>query len=90
LVAIEVPCLAIDCALTIIGHLGLPQSSFAPLHCRHIQAGGLSTTSIERATSSSRPVTLEGITLESHAIFLGNRVPIRPSFPLKLLGGTPD
>jgi len=60
-----------DSALTIIGQRGFPQSSFAPRHRRHIQAGGVSVTSIERATSSN-PILSEEITLESHVILRGS------------------
>src|SRR5271157_3581217 len=87
LVDSEASILAIACAFTIIGHLGLPQRSFAPLHARHIHAGGFSTTSIDLATFSSRPVTVDGITLESHSIRRGKRV-LRAVSPLKLLGET--
>jgi DNA repair protein SbcD/Mre11 len=55
----------------MIGHLGFPQSSFAPLHRRHIHAGGFSTTSIDLATSSSTPVTAAGITFESQVTLRG-------------------
>src|SRR5712692_3520831 len=65
------PCFAMAWALTMIGHLGFPQSSLAPRHARHIQAGGFSTTSIDLATSSSSPVTEAAITLESQVILLG-------------------
>jgi len=73
-VEIEPVTFAIDCALTIIGHLGFPQSNLAPRQARHIQAGGASTTSIDLATSSSKPVTLEGRTFDSHVILLGSSV----------------
>jgi len=66
--------LTIDWALTTMGHRGLPQSSFAPRHCRNIQAGGASTTSIDFATSSSSPVTLAGSTVDSHATLFGRLV----------------
>ena len=65
------PCLAIACAFTMIGHLGFPQRSFAPLHWRHIQAGGFSTTSIDLATSSSSPVIVDGMTFESQVMRRG-------------------
>jgi hypothetical protein len=73
----------------MIGHLGFPHSSFAPLHCKHIHAGGFSTTSIDRATWSSKPVTDDGITLESHSIFLDNHRRNRSS-ALKPRGELPN
>jgi hypothetical protein len=60
-----------DWAFTIIGQRGFPQSSFAPLHCKHIQAGGVSVTSMERATSS-KPILSEEITFDSHVILRGS------------------
>src|SRR5208283_773492 len=65
------PTLAIDWAFTMIGHRGLPQSSFAPRHERHIQAGGFSTTSMDLAVLSSKPMASADITLESHVILEG-------------------
>src|ERR1035441_7543758 len=66
------PTLAMDCAFTMIGQRGLPQSSFAPLQRRHIQAGGFSTTSIDLAALSSKPMASADITLESHVILEGS------------------
>jgi hypothetical protein len=43
----------------------------APLQARHIHAGGLSTTSIDFAAASSRPVTEAGMTAESQVIHRG-------------------
>ena len=63
--------MAKDWAFTMMGHLGLPQRSFAPRQARHIQAGGVSTTSMDLATSSSSPVTEAAITLDSQVIRRG-------------------
>ena len=60
-----------DWAFTIMGQRGFPQSSFAPLQLRHIQAGGVSVTSMERATSS-KPILSEEITFESQVILRGS------------------
>ena len=60
-----------DWAFTIMGQRGFPQSSFAPLQLRHIQAGGVSVTSIERATSSN-PILSEEITFDSQVILRGS------------------
>jgi hypothetical protein len=66
----------------------LPQSSLAPRHCRHIQAGGASMTSMDLATFSSSPVTLAGSTVDSHATLFGrpNRNPVGALDFLKCVG----
>jgi hypothetical protein len=63
-------CFAMACTLTMMGHLGFPHSSLAPRQAKHIHAGGLSTTSIDFATSSSKPVIEGAITSASQVIFL--------------------
>jgi hypothetical protein len=58
----------------IIGQRGFPQSSFAPLHWRHMLAGGLSVTSTDLAASSSMSMACAGITFESQAILRGRGI----------------
>lgn len=51
----------------------MPQRSLAPLHARHIQAGGESVTSMVLARLSSSPMLSGVMTFESQVIRRGKR-----------------